>query len=49
MLDAMAEPTSGAPPIFGVTLEQYAGVNAAFLEGFALPAILASEGLEEGT
>jgi hypothetical protein len=47
MLRAMPEPTSVAPPIFGVTVEQYAGVNAAVLEGFGLPEILASEGLDE--
>jgi hypothetical protein len=46
MLGAMAEPTSAPPPIFGVTLEQYAGVNAAVLEGFGLPEVLTSEGLE---
>ena len=38
----MVEPTSGPPPIFGVTVEQYAGVNAAVLEGFRLPEVLAS-------
>ena len=43
----MVEPTSGPPPIFGVTVEQYAGVNAAVLEGFRLPEVLASEGLDE--
>ena len=43
----MVEPTSGPPPIFGVTVEQYAGVNAAVLEGFGLPEVLASEGLDE--
>jgi hypothetical protein len=42
----MVEPTSGPPPIFGVTVEQYAGVNAAMIEGFGLPEVLASEGLD---
>lgn len=42
----MVEPTSGPPPIFGVTVEQYAGVNAATIEGFGLPEVLASEGLD---
>ena len=46
MLHAMPEPISVPPPIFGVTLEQYAGVNAAVLEGFGLPEVLASEGLD---
>lgn len=45
----MVEPTSGPPPIFGVTVEQYAGVNAAVLEGFGLLEVLASEGLDEAT
>jgi hypothetical protein len=43
----MVDPTSGPPPIFGVTVEQYAGVNAAMIEGFGLPEVLASEGLDE--
>jgi hypothetical protein len=43
----MVEPTAGPPPIFGVTVEQYAGVNAAMIEGFGLPEVLASEGLDE--
>ncbi|MFO0757236.1 MAG: hypothetical protein U0359_12145 [Byssovorax sp.] len=35
------------PSFFDVTLEQYAGVNAAILEGFALVDVLESEGLDE--
>jgi hypothetical protein len=42
----MPEPIPVPSPIFGVTLEQYAGVNAAVLEGFGLPEVLASEGLD---
>src|SRR4051812_2776790 len=42
----MFEAASGPSPIFGVTVEQYGGVNAAVLEGFELPEILASEGLD---
>lgn len=30
----MVEPTPGPPPIFGVTVEQYAGVNAAWDRGY---------------
>ncbi|MEO7331844.1 MAG: hypothetical protein ABI193_24930 [Minicystis sp.] len=36
----------GPAPILGVSLEHYAGVNAAMLEGFGLPEILKSEGLD---
>lgn len=38
---------STAPPVEGVSLEQYAGVSAAVIEGFALPAVLSAEGLDE--
>jgi hypothetical protein len=39
---AAAEPMA-PPPVEGVTLEQYAGVSAALLEGFGLREILANE------
>lgn len=39
---------SGAPPVEGVTLEHYAGVSAAVIEGFALPVVLSAEGIDEG-
>lgn len=37
---------ASAPPIDGVTLEQYAGVGAALIEGFPLPAALENDGLD---
>ncbi len=38
--------STGPAPILGVSMEHYAGVNAAMLEGFGLPEILKSEGLD---
>lgn len=43
---AAASKPSPAPPVEGVTLEQYAGVSAALIEGFPLPAVLNAEGLD---
>lgn len=48
MADLSAASPVAAPQIEGVSLEQYAGVSAAMIEGFALPAVLASEGLDAG-
>jgi hypothetical protein len=42
---ALAMPAADEP-LEGLTLEQYAGITAALAEGFALPAVLANEGLE---
>jgi hypothetical protein len=46
----MASPSSAvaAQPVEGVTLEQFAGVNAAVIEGFPLPSVLEGEGLDPG-
>jgi hypothetical protein len=45
-MTATAPSASQVPSVEGVTLEQYAGVSAAIIEGFALPAVLAAEGLD---
>jgi hypothetical protein len=39
--------TSKLPPIDGVTLEQYGGITAALLDGFALSAVLQLERIDE--
>lgn len=42
----MAYTATAVAPVEGVTLEQYAGVSAAIIEGFPLPTVLESEGLD---
>jgi hypothetical protein len=44
----IAVPAAVPPAIEGVALEQYAGVSAAIIEGFPLPVVLESEGLDAG-
>jgi len=43
-----ANPDGSPLPFSGVTLEQYAGVTAALLEGFTLSEVLKSEGIDAG-